>query len=265
MSFPSLSWLVENYHQQLVITLLVLARLVGLVVTVPVLGTPLVPVRIRIALAAALCVFVAPLHWETPSTAALPPLGVFSLFLHDFAVGLALGLAVRIVLSGFLLSGFVASHMSGLALSDAFSVGANANVPLLSHLYQLAAISVFVLIGGHRIVLSGLLDSFRWMPPGTVGISDAAASCVAEILTQSFLLGIRTAAPILVALFSTLLLMGLVGRTLPQLNVLSIGLGFNSIITLAVMSVTLGAVTWVFQDHFEAALSSVWRMFDVRG
>ena len=124
---------------------------------------------------------------------------------------------------------------------------------------------MFVLIGGHRIVLSGLLDSFRWMPPGTVGFSGTAASCVAEILTQSFLLGIRTAAPTVVALFSTLLLMGLIGRTLPQLNVLAVGLGFNSIVTLAVMSITLGAVSWLFQDHFEAALSSVWKMFDVRG
>jgi flagellar biosynthetic protein FliR len=67
-------------------------------------------------------------------------------------------------------------------------------------------------------------------------------------MTQAFVLGIRAAAPLLTALLLANLILGLISRTLPQINVIAVGFGVNSLLTLGLMMLTIGAAAWVFQD-----------------
>ena len=73
-------------------------------------------------------------------------------------------------------------------------------------------------------------------------------------MTQSFRLGIRAAAPLMAALLLATLLLGLIGRTLPQINILLVGFGVNSMLTLAMLMLTIGAVVWTFQEPLAATL-----------
>ena len=77
------------------------------------------------------------------------------------------------------------------------------------------------------------------------------------LLSQSFVLGIRAAAPTMTALLLATLVLGLVSRTLPQLNVMVLGFGINAIVTVGLLSVSLGAVVWLFQADIEPALDVV--------
>jgi flagellar biosynthetic protein FliR len=67
-------------------------------------------------------------------------------------------------------------------------------------------------------------------------------------------LALRIAAPVLVALLLSTLVLGLIGRTLPQLNVLAVGLGLNSMIAMATLALSLVAAVWVFQEHADTTL-----------
>jgi flagellar biosynthetic protein FliR len=69
-----------------------------------------------------------------------------------------------------------------------------------------------------------------------------------NILSQSFALGIRAAAPILAAMLLSNLVLGLISRTLPQINVIAVGLGLNSLLALGVLCLSIGAVAWTFQE-----------------
>ncbi len=69
-----------------------------------------------------------------------------------------------------------------------------------------------------------------------------------NILTQSFALGIRAAAPILAALLLSNIVLGLISRTLPQINVIAVGFGLNSLLALGVLFLSIGAVAWTFQE-----------------
>ena len=71
------------------------------------------------------------------------------------------------------------------------------------------------------------------------------------LLIQSFSLGIRAAVPVVTAVLLSTLVMGLISRTLPQLNIMMVGFGMNSMLTYAILSTTLGAAVWVFQGHIE--------------
>ena len=78
-----------------------------------------------------------------------------------------------------------------------------------------------------------------------------------SLVAQSFVLGVRAAAPVMVALLLTTLGMGLISRTLPQLNVMTMGFGVGTIVALAALGLSLGAAAGAFQQHLEPGLETV--------
>jgi flagellar biosynthetic protein FliR len=174
-------------------------------------------------------------------------------------------MGVTVLLLGVQLAGHAAGHMSGMAIADIFDPSFNSSVPIFAQLLDVVTVLLFVAIGGHRVVVDALLETFRWIPPGEVAMSADAIPSLIEIVQQSFLLGIRAASPMIVALLLSMLVMGLISRTLPQLNILAVGLSLNSMVMLSAMAVSLGTIVWLFQDRLEPTISAVWTMFVTRG
>jgi flagellar biosynthetic protein FliR len=112
---------------------------------------------------------------------------------------------------------------------------------------------VFVVIGGHHRLIEALLDTYQALPTGA-GFPPSFVDALITLLGQSFELGIRAAAPAMAALLLATLLLGLVSRTLPQINAMQIGFGINSFVTLGMISLSLGAVAWLFQEQIDPAL-----------
>jgi flagellar biosynthetic protein FliR len=115
---------------------------------------------------------------------------------------------------------------------------------------------VYLAIGGHRLVLGGLLDTFAWLPAGQGAFSRSAVDAVTVLFAQSFVLGVRVAAPAIVALLLATLIMGLLSRTLPQLNVMALGFGVNAIVALMAIGASLAGACWVFQDQVHGMLET---------
>ena len=109
-------------------------------------------------------------------------------------------------------------------------------------------------------LLEALLDTYQALPTGA-GFPPSLVEAMTTLLAQSFELAVRAAAPAMTALLLATLLLGLVSRTLPQLNAMQIGFGINSFVTLGMLSISMGAVAWLFQEQidpaFELLLSSL--------
>jgi flagellar biosynthetic protein FliR len=172
-------------------------------------------------------------------------------------IGASLGLGVLILIHGMTLAGEMVGQASGLTLSDLLDPAFDQEFPLFSRLMFLVGVSVFVCLGGHRLVMAGLLDTFRAIPPGSGTFPSSLSDGFVTLVSQSFALGIRAAAPAVTALLLATLILGLIGRTLPQLNVLSMGFGLNAMLALAAMGLTLGTAVWAFQDQIEPALETI--------
>jgi flagellar biosynthesis protein FliR len=236
---------------------LVFARVAGLVLVAPIYGGAAVPLQVRALLAAGLTLLVAPLEWQG-SVAHFDGLpGYLVLLGIEAAIGACLGLGVLILLHGMTLAGELIGRLSGLGIADVFDPGLDENVPQFSRLLFLLAACVFLLIGGHRLVLAGLLDTFRAIPPGGGLLPRSLAEGLTTLVGQSFALGIRAAAPALCALLLATLTLGLIGRTLPQLNILSLGFGMNALLAFAALALSLGAALWAFQGQIEPALETI--------
>jgi flagellar biosynthetic protein FliR len=252
-----LSPLLALYLNQFLIFVLVLTRIGALVMTLPVLGGSSIPIQIRALLAISVAMLIAPLHWGVtlPEIENLAALGM--LMARETLLGLALGTSVMILLSGMQLAGQVVSQMSGLSLADVANPTFDTTVPILSQLLESLAIALFFLLGGHRLVLGALLDSFTWLPPGAATMPEDLIQVLVQVTAHSFHVGIRASAPVMVALFLAVLVVALISRTLPQLNAVAIGLNFNAILLPLIVAVSIGSAAITFQNELAGVLQQV--------
>ncbi|MDX1947364.1 MAG: flagellar biosynthetic protein FliR [Pirellulaceae bacterium] len=256
-----MSPLLSLYLDQFLIFVLVLTRIGALLMTLPVLGTATVPMQIRALLAMGISLIIAPLYWGTPIPPPdhLPALGL--LMAREALLGLALGLAVMILLSGMQMAGQVVSQMSGLSLADVANPNFDESVPIFSQILETLALAIFFIVGGHRQVLEALLGSFAWMPPGSGTLPDSLVETLTAVAAHSFEVGIRASAPIMVALLLAILIVALISRTIPQLNSVAVGLNFNSLIVLGGLAMCIGPAAWVFQEEVGGVIESVREAF----
>ncbi len=252
-----MAWLSQFNVEKFLLFTLVLTRISGLTMTAPIYGTNDVPMQVRALLAMALALLITPTQWDVAVAYPETTLNYMVFIGGELIIGLCLGLGIVVLFSGVQLAGGLIGRVGGLMLADVFDPNTETEVPLFSRLMFLVAMAVFVCIGGHRIVMAGLLDTFQSIPPGSGMIPDSIAEAFTVLLQESFVLGIRAAMPVVTALLLSTLVLGLIGRTLPQLNILMVGFGLNSMLAFATFSLTIGTAVWVFQDQIEPAMEVI--------
>jgi flagellar biosynthesis protein FliR len=260
-----------NVEKFLVFTL-VLTRTSGLLIGSPLFGATQAPATIRALLSLALAVLIMPSQWST----ILPYPGSLLAFIviigGELLIGLTLGLGMTILVGGIQMAGDMVSRVGGLSLADVFDPMTSTNVPLFSQLLSLLSSAVFMIIGGHRILLGGLMDTFHVIPPGGSGATffgspggsefpmlASLVEMIQIVIMQSFHLAIRAAAPVVAAVLLTTLVLGLISRTLPQLNVMVVGFGLNAMITFGVFFLSLGTALLLFHDQIAPMLHIVFQ------
>lgn len=247
----------QAYADELSIFTLVLVRIAALAAIAPFFGSAEVPLRVRALLAVAISALVVPLEIDKAMAAPATTTAFLIAAGAEALVGLTLGLGVLVLFSAVNVAGQMISQASGMQMAEVFDTGGETQLPVLSKLLFWVTLAVFVTIGGHRHVLAALLDTFEWMPPGQGMVTASVGSAMTSILSQSFVLGVRAAAPAMMALVLATLILGLAGRTLPQLNVMSLGFSLNTLVTLGAICLALGTAAWTFQEPLEPVLESL--------
>jgi len=253
-----MSALVELSRQQVLVLAFVLARVGGLTLFAPALDARFASKSVRLALALAVALLVAPVYWSQPAVPAGPGVQLLLPLCREAVLGLILGLTLLILVSGLRAAGQMIGQLSGMSMAEVIDPDSGGSSPLLGELFALLATAVFLLTGGHRQLLAGLLDTFAWMPPGQVGFSTGLVATLTEVAGHSLVLAVRVAAPVVVTLVLTALILGLIARLAPQFNVLASGLGVNSLVAWTALSLCLASVAWAFHDQTQVSLDTVW-------
>lgn len=218
---------------------LVLARLAGLTVSAPIFGHALVPVLARAGFVGVLALALAPVVPAAHPVASPSVVALIGLVAVESAIGVFLGIVAQLVFAGVELGGQVAGIKIGFGLANVVDPTTQASVTVIAQWQQLAALLAFLLLDVHHVVLRALLDSFRVAPVGTVSISGPLlASLVAEA-AGLFAIGVRIAAPILIVVLLVNGALGVLARTIPQLNVFVVGFPVNVGVGLMVLGASL--------------------------
>ena len=217
--------------------LLVTARLAGLVLVSPVFGHGLVPARVRAGLVGVLALALAPVV-PGPALDADPSFSTIAVLVAlEGAVGMLMGFVAQLVFAGVELGGQLAGLQIGFGFANVVDAGTDAGAGVVAQWQQLAALLAFLVLDVHHVLLRAVLESFRAAPVGQLVLSsDLLARMVAQAATL-FAVGVRIAAPVFVVLLLAHGGLGILARTIPQLNAFAVGLP----VTVGVGLVVVGA------------------------
>jgi flagellar biosynthetic protein FliR len=164
----------------------------------------------------------------------LPPdyIGLVLPLATELMLGLAIGLVGAVFMAGVGLAGEVAGMQMGLNLGPSLSPMAEASVTGVGELKNLLAMTIYVTLGGHVILLTGVAESLQVIPPGAAVDMGQGGRSIVALSGTVFLVAVRVVAPIMVALLLANFGLAILSRAVPQLNAMAvafpitIGLGF---------------------------------------
>ncbi|HEX4130154.1 MAG TPA: flagellar biosynthetic protein FliR [Pirellulales bacterium] len=243
---------------------LIVARVAGLFVAAPWLAGIGVPWTVRGLFVFALALILLPTQTAAAIDPALAWPRLVLMGAGELLVGLVLGLGVTIVIGGLQLAGQLIAQLGGLATAELFDPQLDVEVPALSHFLMLFGLTMFMILGGHRIVIGGLIESFAVVPVGSATLSTAPLEALVTMLANGFSLGLRAAAPAVAALLMVAGLASLLARAVPQMNLMTASAGCHALVALGVLGLSLGSIALAMRDEIEPTVELLLRSLAVQ-
>lgn len=238
--------------------LLVVVRGLGLLTFLSIPGVLSIPFTLRLLFGVGLGVALTPLL--LPITVTLPPNILIGAIVvgREFLTGLAFSAAIILLFSTLQMTGEFIGRMGGISVASFFDPAGGEGITPLSLLFSLMGVAVFIAVGGVEAFLSGYLDSFIRIPPGELSLAPAhQIDLLLAILVAAMQLTLKMAAPVIITTLIVLLALGILGRVVPQLPVMSVGLSTNTLLVLALVFLSLGAVFHSFENQILHSVDSI--------
>lgn len=199
-----------------------LLRMLGLFTTAPVLSMKAVPRRVRTGLAVLIVLAAQPSLPAMPQVALGSPESIM-LVVQQVLIGLTMGFAARLVLAAIELAGELVGLQMGLNFASFFDPMSGGQATAVSRFYGTCAAWLFVVMDGHLLLMHALVQSFHAFPVDTQPLAFLHTVQPQVWGAEIFKTGIWVALPVLAMLLLVNMVMGLVSRVAPQMNVFSVG------------------------------------------
>lgn len=240
---------------QLFALFLVFVRLGAAFAVLPGFAEAFVAMRFRLMLAGATSIIVAPV--VGPALPELPasPLPLLVLLAGESGVGLFIGITARLTLASIQTAGMIIGLQTSLANAFAYDPStAQQGAVTSAWLGSIALVLIFA-TDLHHVMLRALVDSYALFQPGAALQLGDFADAVTRVVSASFQLGIRIAAPFLAFGFIFFLALGLLARLMPQVQIFFIAMPLQIMIGFIVLAVALAIGMSTFLSGFESVMA----------
>jgi len=215
--------------------LLVLARVGGAIVFVPLPGITGAPQPVRAALALAFTLALSS-RWPTIAAEGVTTTRMVAWIAAEAAIGIAIGVAVSIVIESFVLAAQILGLQAGYAYASTIDPNTQADSGILLVFAQLAAGMLFFALGLDREVLRLFAQSLDKVPVGTYVFGRSTADALIHLSSSLFTTGMRVALPVVALLVMVDVALALMGRLNQQLQLLSLAFPAKMLTALLVLS-----------------------------
>lgn len=223
---------------QLEAFLLIFIRMTGLFILSPIFGRNNLPAVFKIGFSFFLAIVFVNVN-ELPTISMSSNISLYVLYIiKELIVGLVIGYATYVIMSAIYLAGQVIDMQVGFGSVNVLDATSNIQVPLTSNFYYMYIILIFLTLNGHFFIIQALFRSFEIIPIDMLGFNVNFVPELIDIMQEMFEIALRIAAPIIATVFVADVVLGVLSRTIPQMNVFQLGMPLKIIIGLAVIMVT---------------------------
>lgn len=221
----------------------------------PIFGANFVPARVRLLLAGAITLIVAPLL-PPPQIATFSAAAVV-VTIHQLLIGFATAFALQLIFDALAMGGQLLSNTMGLGFAFNVDPLRGVSTPVLGQLYMILVTLTFLAIDGHLVLIELLAQGFTTLPVGTAGLDSSMIWHLVEWGGQLFAGALTVALPGMAALLVVNLAFGVMSRAAPSLNLFAVGFPITLIAGLVIMYVGLPSVLAAFGQSLEAAFGLI--------
>jgi len=229
---------------------LVLVRVAGLFMAIPMFGSRMVPARVKTPLIFALAVLVFPIVRPHSFPEAGDVISLALLVVREALIGVTLGLIPQFAFAAVEFCGQQVGTQIGISMASLFDPNTQANVPTMAMFQGALATLVFLSLGVHHVFLRGIVESYALVPLGAWHTSPGLLKFLIDASTGIFVIAIKMAAPVSVALLATSVALGIVARSFPAMNVFMVSMPLNIGIGFVILSLSLPVFLRVLEVAF---------------
>ena len=251
-----------SYHQ-FIVFFLGFVRIATILCTVPVFGFNAVPNTVKAGLSFLVALIMFPLI-DAGSLKIPVDLWPFMLLvLKEVVVGLIIGLSTAFFFVGIQMAGELIGLEMGFGIVNVLDPISGEQVSIMGQFQYVLALLLFLLIDGHHFFLQAIKATYDVIPIGGIVFSKMISGKIVEMSGKIFIIALKIGGPALTALFITSFVMGVVARTVPQMNIFIVGFPLKISVGLLIVGLSLPLFTYVFNKFFEVFKHDVVQLIQI--
>lgn len=233
--------------------ILVLVRMTGLFVISPIFGRRNIPAYFKIGFA-----FFLALILVNTTDVSIPEYGEsiygYALIVtKEFLVGLTIGYISYMVFSAIYIAGQLIDMHIGFGMVNVLDPMSNIQIPITANFYYIITLLLFLQMNGHHMLIKSLFDSYKHIPIGKAVFDSTLQNDMIELFNGTFVTALKISAPVIAAAFIVDVSLGVMAKTIPQMNVFVVGMPLKIIIGLLVLYITIP----VFVDFADSLVGTM--------
>ena len=229
--------------------LFVFFRVGALILFVPILGSRQIPPVLKIGFIFFIAIVTFPLVKGQP----LPePRGVVELaifLIMDVTIGLAIAYIARLIFAAVQVAGTVVDFQMGFGVVNVIDPQTETQVSVTAQFHNILAVLIFLATDAHHFIIQAIVDSFFILNPAKINFASITPEYMLYLFSGTFTTAIKIAAPIMAILFFLSVGLGLVARTVPQMNVFIVGFPLQIGVGLLMVGLSISFFSILVQDQ----------------
>ena len=165
-------------------------------------------------------------------------------------MGLILGFVVLLLFIGIQFAGQLAGLQMGFGIVNVIDPQSSEQVSIIGQFLNILAILLVLTLNGHHLILQGLVHSFEVVPLGGIEFKEVVMQKLVVLSNEVFIIAIKISIPVLLSLFLISVAMGILARTVPQMNVFIVGFPLKIGVGMAMLALSLPLFQMVLVKMF---------------
>lgn len=232
---------------------LVLTRISAFFLVVPVFGWKTIPPRIKVAMTVLMAVFFSLIAPSAMTAGQVSTVGAVLLMAYEATYGFALGLVAALLFAPVRISGRIIEREMGLAMAEILDPLTGDRSQPVGSLLEMIFVVLFLSANGHHLLLSIISRSYETFPVGRIPTIAVLAAGVIKAGSTMLMVGLKLAAPILAAFLLLMVILAVLARIMPDMNILFISLPLRVGLGLFLMAIFLPFM-YSFVSEFAALM-----------
>lgn len=246
---------IQIFYESFPTYLMVFFRIIGFLIIAPLFSSRNVLSMMKAALAMLISILVVPTMFDTPFLTIESSLLLFFIYaLSEFAIGLSIGFVATLFFDAINLAGQLIDMQMGFGIVNVVDPQSGAQMPVMGTFKYFLTMFFYLSLNGHILLLDALMKSYQIIPLGNFTVDMNLMNFIIYITTNLFVVALKIALPYVGALFATDFILGIIARTVPQMNVFMIGMplkiGIGFILTIIIIPLYIYMLSAFFEKSF---------------